>query len=199
MFWMGLLAAVASHALLFWLAPGFTAEDYAFYQEDLEVVELPPEIEIPPPPEQIQRPATPVVSEVQLDEDVTITPTTFEDNPPEEIPPPRAVQETQEEGPRFVPHTVGPELKNRDEMARVLQREYPSSLRDAGIGGVVLVWIRLSVEGEPLEVILNESSGYAALDEAALRVAHAMEFSPALNRDQPVSIWISIPIRFQVR
>jgi hypothetical protein len=53
-----------------------------------ESIELPDEIEIPPPPEAIQRPATPVIAEATIDEDITIAPTTFEDNPIENLPPP---------------------------------------------------------------------------------------------------------------
>ena len=35
---------------------------------ELETVELPPEIEIPPPPEKVARPATPVIADVAIDD-----------------------------------------------------------------------------------------------------------------------------------
>ena len=38
---------------------------------------------------QISRPATPVMATADIDEDITIAPTTFEENPIEDLPPPR--------------------------------------------------------------------------------------------------------------
>jgi len=44
-----------------------------------------------------------------------------------------------------------------------------------------------------------ESSGHQALDDAALLVADIIQFSPALNRDKRVPVWISVPINFTTR
>jgi protein TonB len=90
-------------------------------------------------------------------------------------------------------------MQNRDEVSRALEREYPSLLRDAGVGGRVDVWIRLDERGVVQDAQVNASSGQPSLDEAALRVARIIRFSPAMNRDQPVPVWVSIPITFQVR
>jgi len=46
---------------------------------------------------------------------------------------------------------------------------------------------------------VNESSGYEALDQAALNVAEVYRFSPALNRENQVAVWVALPITFQVR
>jgi TonB family protein len=46
---------------------------------------------------------------------------------------------------------------------------------------------------------VNEPSGHTSLDEAALRVANVMQFSPAMNRDKKVPVWVSLPITFQTR
>ena len=99
--------------------------------------------------------------------------------------------------PTFTPYEVEPEIRNVREVQQALQEEYPAVLRDAGIGGVVLVWFLIDEEGEVRNVVVNESSGHQALDAAAERVAHRFRFSPALNRDQPVPVWVQIPIRFQ--
>ena len=40
---------------------------------------------------------------------------------------------------------------------------------------------------------------FEALDDAALKVATIYRFSPALNRDKKVPVWVSFPITFQVR
>ena len=71
-------------------------------------------------------------------------------------------------------------------------------LRDSGIGGSVNVWFFIDEEGRVIQTQVNESSGYEALDEAALKVADVMRFSPALNRENRVQVWVSLPITFQV-
>ena len=87
-FWWSVIAAVVIHALLFAYFPTLSAQDMSFTTPEIEALDLPPEVQIPPPPEQIARPARPVISETTIDEDVTIAPTTFEDNPIENLPPP---------------------------------------------------------------------------------------------------------------
>ena len=87
-FWGSVLVATVVHFVLFLFWPSMTAEDVSFDSEELVAIELPPEIEIPPPPQAISRPATPVIAAADISEDITIAPTTFEDNPVEELPPP---------------------------------------------------------------------------------------------------------------
>jgi protein TonB len=99
----------------------------------------------------------------------------------------------------FAPYTVRPGIKNRDAIQRALVREYPPLLRDAGIGGTVEVWFQIDEEGNVGETMVNVSSGHAALDEAALKVADVIEFTPALNRDKRVAVWISLPITFTTK
>lgn len=94
--------------------------------------------------------------------------------------------------------TVRPEILNRSEVSAALMRLYPPILRDAGIGGSVTVWFFISEEGMVLDRRVSESSGHIPLDEAALEVADVFRFSPALNREQIVQVWIQLPITFQV-
>jgi hypothetical protein len=37
------------------------------------------------------------------------------------------------------------------------------------------------------------------LDDAAAKVAELMQFSPALNRDQKVKVWVDMPIVFRTQ
>ena len=78
-------------------------------------------------------------------------------------------------------------------------REYPPLLRTAGIGGTVIVWFFISEEGQVLDRRVARSSGHVPLDEAALQVADIFKFSPALNRENIVQVWIQLPIAFEVR
>jgi len=99
-------------------------------------------------------------------------------------------------GPTFTPFTVRPDLVNGSEVREVLREEYPPLLREAGVEGTTTVWMLIDDTGEVLEARVQEPSEHPALDEAALRVVMRMEFTAALNRDQPVPVWVAFPIRF---
>jgi protein TonB len=201
LFWGSMMAATLLHfgTLNFW--PEMTADDVSYSADELEAIELPPEIEIPPPPEAIQRPATPVIAEAEVSEDITIAPTTFDDNPVENLPPPPDAAGEGDIGanPTFTPYTVAPDITNRSEVIRALEREYPPLLRDAGIGGTAQIWFFIDENGRVQDTRIQQSSGHSQLDQAALRVADIMRFTPALNRDKKVPVWVAFPITFQVR
>ncbi len=199
-FWGSMIMATALHFVTFAFWPDLTAEDFSYTAEELEAIELPPEIEIPPPPQSIARPATPVIAEADIDEDITIAPTTFEENPVDELPPPPDEIATDlSAAPTFTPFTVAPDILNRSEVVRAMEREYPPLLRDAGIGGTVRVYFFIDEHGVVQDNRIDVSSGHQALDEAALTVAAVYRFSPALNRDKKVPVWVSFQITFQVR
>lgn len=190
--------AVLFHFGLFVLVKPFQAADFGLLNEEINVIELPPEVEIPPPPEQISRPATPKVATVELDEDITIAPTTFDANPVDQLPPPPATGRAGDRPP-FIPYDTPPKLKNPSEIQRLLQRYYPTSLKTAGVGGTVVLWVYVDKDGMVEKSVVQESSGHTALDEAAHRVADAMRFSPAMNRDKVTDVWVQQPITFSVR
>jgi protein TonB len=199
-FWGSMILATVVHFGMFAFWPELTAEDFSFTAEELTAIELPPEIEIPPPPQQISRPATPVMASADIDEDITIAPTTFEENPIEDLPPPPEEQATDlSAAPTFTPFTVAPSIQNRAEVVRAMEREYPPLLRDAGIGGSVKVFFFIDENGQVGDYRIDQSSGHSALDDAALAVADVYRFTAALNRDQKVPVWVSFAITFQVR
>ncbi len=199
--WGSMIAATVFHFMLFQFWPTRTAADVSFTADELMIFELPPEIEIPPPPEAIIRPATPIMALTDIDEDITIAPTTFAENPVDDLPPPPTNDGPVDlsVNPVFTPYTVQPEIKNRREVQEALMREYPSLLRNAGIGGEVVVWFFISEEGMVLDRRVSQTSGHVLLDEAALEVADVFRFSPALNRENIVQVWIQLPISFQVK
>jgi len=199
--WGSMIAATVFHFMLFQFWPTQTAADISFTAGELEVIDVLPKIEIPPPPEAISRPATPVMALREIDTDITIAPTTFADNPVEVLAPPPTNDGAVDvsAAPVFTPMTVHPEIKNRREVQAALMREYPPLLRNAGIGGQVVVWFFISEEGQVLDRRVAQSSGHIQLDEAALQVADVFRFSPALNREKVVQVWIQLPITFRVQ
>ncbi|HEX6640456.1 MAG TPA: energy transducer TonB, partial [Thermoanaerobaculia bacterium] len=73
----------------------------------------------------------------------------------------------------------------------------PPLLRDAGIGGTTVVWILIDEEGNVVRTQVHQSSGHEGLDDAAMRVGEIIDFSPAMNRDRRVRVWLQWPITFQ--
>ncbi len=199
--WGSMIAATVLHFMLFQFWPTLTAKDVSFTAEELALAELLPEIEIPPPPQAIARPATPVMATTAIDQDITIALTTFVDNPVLDLPPPPPSEEVADISatPVFTPMTVRTEITNIPEIQQALMRLFPSYLRNSGIGGTVSVWFFISDAGRVLDSRVYEGSGFAQLDDAALKVADVFQFTPALNRDKRVAVWIQLPIRFEVQ
>ncbi len=194
---LAVFASIAIHYLAFEYFPKIRAADFDLIPEVLAAVELPPEVRIPPPPQAIVRPARPRVSESVLDEDITIAATTFEENPASELaPPPPAREIDPSDHPVYVDRDTEPRLLNAPEMLRLLARLYPSALKQAGIGGEVMLWVWVDEEGHPTKSRISQSSGRDQLDDAALAIVSSMRFSPALLRDQPVGVWIAQPVSF---
>ncbi len=194
---IGLIAAVIAHMAIFEVFPKMEAENLTAAVTALEMIELPPEVVIPPPPEHVARPATPKVAAVKVDEDVTIAPTTFASNPVENLAPPKTIVDPSDR-PSFIPYTVAPALTNEEEVLSYLTRAYPSILKSAGIGGAVVLWLYIDEQGQVQRTVVAESSGFEQLDAAAEEVAAKMRWSPAMNRDKKTAVWLSQAIDFSV-
>jgi len=196
---LAVFASVAVHFAVFQFFPNIQAADLGSVSDELAAIELPPEVKIPPPPESIVRPARPQVSESVLDEDITIAATTFDENPVSELaPPPPNVEVDPSEQPVYVDRDTEPRLLNGAEMIRLMDRLYPKVLKEAGIGGEVLMWVWVDKEGKPGNAQINRSSGRVQLDEVALAIAAQMKFEPAMLLDKPVGVWVAQPISFSV-
>lgn len=73
---------------------------------------------------------------------------------------------------------------------------YPRRARDLGQQGTAMVRVKLDLAGNPAEVLLLESSGYALLDHAAIRAARGWQFEPERRGGRPVAAFVHIPVRF---
>ena len=76
---------------------------------------------------------------------------------------------------------------------------YPQALLDQGIEGQVLLRLFVDSAGNviPDSTRVAESSGYPALDSAALVGAPELRFSPALNQGRPVAAPFIQPVQFR--
>ncbi|MFL5402419.1 MAG: energy transducer TonB [Gemmatimonadales bacterium] len=75
---------------------------------------------------------------------------------------------------------------------------YPTALLEQGIEGRVLLRLYVDVAGKvvPDSTRIAESSGYPALDSAALVGSPELHFSPALHQGQPVAALFLQPVQF---
>ena len=193
-----IVIAVLFHVAVFTLSPDMTIADEPTTPGEMDVI-IPAELELPEPPAPIDRPAEPIVGSLDIDADVTISPTTPEAWLPDLRAPERVRRDDADAFQRFTVSMVAPRLLNTEEIERELRRNYPSVLRDAGIGGVVDVNLWLDENGVVTKSEVARSSGYRLLDDAALKVVAAMRLAPALNNGTPTRVIVTLPVHFRVQ
>lgn len=197
-FWGSMIAATAVHFLAFAMWPQMSVDVASNEKPETPIIKV-PILTVPDPPPPISRPATPVIAD-DIDPGITIPDVVFPENPVEHLPPPPDHMEAPApDAPHWIVYDVYPYIKNRDELRRALEREYPPLLRDAGIGGTTKVWFYVDETGKVVKTQVHTSSGHERLDNAALRVAHLYEFAPALRRDKAIAVWVSLDVTFRPR
>ncbi len=77
--------------------------------------------------------------------------------------------------------------------------EYPNIARVAGIEGKVFLQIFVGKDGKPRKIIVAKSHVTPDCDRAAVEAAWTYRFQPALQRDKPVGVWVSMPITFKLK
>lgn len=65
--------------------------------------------------------------------------------------------------------------------------------------GTVRLRLRIGINGRPIEVAVGTSSGYVALDRAAMKAVAHWRFKPRMLDGNPVESWVEIPIVFRLR
>jgi TonB family protein len=96
----------------------------------------------------------------------------------------------------FTPFTVAPRVRNPERAREIVEEMYPARLEERGVGGTVLVLAFVNDDGSVGEVQLVTSSGEAELDRAAIEAVRLFEYTPGLNREETVSVWIQQKITF---
>ncbi|EEF26589.1 Protein tonB, putative [Ricinus communis] len=76
---------------------------------------------------------------------------------------------------------------------------YPASERRAGHEGVVILQLYVLDSGKVGEAKVEKSSGFPALDEAAVKEAlRSWRFVPGTKGGKPESMWFAIQVRFSL-
>jgi periplasmic protein TonB len=121
--------------------------------------------------------------------------------PREATPPPKpptpAIVDTVQPAPSFDPRSVLKTVTEADIRYRVPpQPIYPAYAKRAGEFGSTVVSVLIDVSGRPLEVSVEKSSSFTALDREALPAVRDALLEPHLEAGAPQPVRVSIPIHF---
>lgn len=196
-FELSLIIALVLMLALFQLLRAFKLEATETETPDItiEVEDIPQteQFKLPPPP---PKPSIPIPTESEdIPEDLTIETTEFIDL--SEIPPPPPPME--DEGTAiFVAYDEPPRpIGGFAAIQRALR--YPEIARKAGIEGRVIVHVLVSEKGDVIKTKILKSLGHSGCDEAAVNAIKSVKWKPALQRDKPVKVWVSIPVIFKLK
>ena len=143
------------------------------------------------------RPSVPIASEdeeIPDDETIEYTSLDYEEIPPPPPPLPPSSDET-EEIPLFVAYDEPPAPIGG--IAAILEHlVYPKIGVQAGIQGTVVLWVQIGENGETRQVKVAQSMELECFNEAAMKAVRSVKWKPAKQRDTPVTVWYSVPIRF---
>ncbi|NIO00904.1 MAG: TonB family protein [Candidatus Latescibacteria bacterium] len=184
-----IVGALIIHFIIFFFSPPFEFKPYRLKEERFEVVDLPQNIEIPPPPQEVALPKVPVEAvEGEEDADKEIGPTTFDTF--EELPPPPAPSSGKAE--MFLAFDEPPMLQYYE------SPKYPQLAREAGIEGTVSVKVLVGEDGKVLDAVVLSSDVTPDMERAAIEAAKKCRFKPAKQRTVPVKAHVMIPFQFKL-
>jgi protein TonB len=180
------LIASAVFLIALFVVPPIELQPYTLKEEDLVAIEIPDDIVIPPPPEEVERPQLPTEMEISDDvsADETIPETDF--NP---FAPPEVSQDTGGSTNFYA-------FDSPPKPIKTVAPEYPDLARAAGAEGLVHVEVTIDETGRVVAARVVKSDTIKSLEEAARRAAMDWLFTPAKQRDQAVKARIVIPFQF---
>ncbi len=181
--------AALIHIVLFAVFPPVSFKPYQLKEAKLELVDVPPEFEVPPAPRQIAMPqinVTPAEDGEAAPDALDLPATTFDDF--SSMPPPPPPGGDAEEA--FLAFDEPPVLIEN------VAPEYPAFAREAGLEGTVQVKVLVDEQGNVVEAQVVSSDVWPSMERAALEAAKKCRFKPALQRSTPVRAHVVIPFEF---
>jgi protein TonB len=76
---------------------------------------------------------------------------------------------------------------------------YPAEARRLAQEGLVMIRVQVDAQGKVASALVSNTSGYALLDEAAMKTAGGWQFKPAHLAGIAVSTQVDVPIRFRLK
>jgi protein TonB len=142
-----------------------------------------------------RRPSVPIPSEdeeLPADETIETEDWVLDENV---LPPPPPVE--QEDVFTFIPYDQPPAPIGG---YRAIHEKlvYPELAKRAGIEGQVIISALIDEDGNVIRTRVLKSLGSNGCDEAAETAIRAVKWNPAMQRDKPVKVWVSIPVEFKL-
>ena len=75
---------------------------------------------------------------------------------------------------------------------------YPAIARRLHLEGRVVLRVRVGPKGAALETLVDTSSGYDILDQAAVAAVRAWRFAPARQGGAAIEAWVQVPVAFRL-
>lgn len=92
----------------------------------------------------------------------------------------------------FVAYEVAPQFK------RKVEPEYPAIGREGGVEGTVGLMVYVGPDGLVKNVIITQPMEIEAFNQAAVDAAWECTFTPALQNNKPIGVWIAMPMHFKL-
>ncbi len=186
---IALVVSMIGHAVYLAYGPAPEAQPYVLVSPTIEVIDIPPEIRVPPPPKPIERPKLRVdldITDEPVDQDIDTEPTNIDLNDwkPQPLPDPDTI---------FVPYDTAPDP------IKIVKPRYPDLARQAYAEGLVAVQVTIDPTGRVIDAVVIHSNTIDSLEEAALKAARRCLFKPALQRDTPVKSLYILPFKFKLQ
>ena len=195
-FWLSTGISFFLHALAAILFPTFEIQAGAGKKDQIiiQMEDIPEtrQIQRPPPP---PRPAVPIETESDdVPDDVTIETTDLDfDQAPVDLPPPlpgATDAPEEEEILEFWKVEEKPTLKKN------VKPKYPEIARKAGLEGKVFVKFMVGRNGRVQQVQVLR--GQEIFRQSAIDAVMQFVFSPAMQNDKPVNVWMTQAITFKL-
>lgn len=203
-----LTAIVAIHAGFFYLLQTGMLRDavHAMLPKVVNVSFVSPPAPTPEPPAPKTVPVlqkAPVITPpplplLNITVENTITPPPAQPRTTETQAAPTAAAPAQHVPPAPPAQPSAPRLVQGVEYLRPPAPVYPTISRRMGETGVVMLRVLISEKGLPEQAIIQKSSGSGNLDEAGRIAAMRTLFKPYMEDGKPVSVYVIVPINFQL-
>ena len=152
-----------------------------------------PKVDEPPPEAKLEKPLPPDAGEIKFPEPKEDVRLKTDD----------AKEESREtDDAKAVSAPAAPRQARLDappKPRRNIRPDYPKGARQRGEQGDVILEIRVNASGAVDDVKVAVSSGFAELDEAAVRAAKAAKFSPARSGRDAVASTARLKLQFKLK
>jgi protein TonB len=76
---------------------------------------------------------------------------------------------------------------------------YPSTAKRLGIQGTTMLRVHVLADGRVGDIGVEQSAGHPDLDDAATNAVRRWRFDPARRGEEPIAMWVRLPVEFRLK